>query len=78
MEKSRKRSRPDAGFDAGDTNIVAYRAKLPEWDAKQEEQFERYYGAHPTNCEGARYFGNSEAQECFSKVTGTTFDVTTH
>lgn len=52
------------------------RAELPTWDSAQEEKFERYYGAHPLNCEGARYIGNSKAQECFASVTGTVSDLT--
>ena len=51
-------------------------AELPTWDSVQEEKCEHYYGPHPSNCEGAWYIGNSEAQECFASVTGTASDLT--
>lgn len=78
-DKARKRARPDGGFEQIEqANVTTYRATLPVWDSKQEEKFEKYYGAHPSNCEGARYFGNSEQQDCFVSVTGSPRDVTPH
>lgn len=32
---------------------------------------------HPYNCDGAHFFGNSKAQECFAKMTGLSYEVTT-
>ena len=73
--KRRRFEEPEPTVVADSANLV-YRAALPKWDEQQQQQFEKYYGAHPSNCEGARFFGNSEAQECFAKVTGSSHDVT--